>query len=52
MQTVGAAGILACGIAARYSASYGCLQCCGQECPQLLRFAFSRYFFSFDFTLL
>ena len=28
--------------------SYGCLQCCGQECPQLLRFAFSRYFFSFD----
>ena len=48
MQTVGAAGIPACGIAARYSASYDCLQCCGQECPQLLRFAFSRYFFSFD----
>ena len=48
MQTVGAAGIPACGIAARYSVSYDCLQCCGQECPQLLRFAFSRYFFSFD----
>ena len=31
MQTVGAAGIPACGIAARYSASYDCLQCCGQE---------------------
>ena len=48
MLTVGAAGIPACGIAARNSASYGCLQCRGQECPQLLRFAFSRYFFSFD----
>ena len=40
-QTVGAAGIPACGIAARYSASYGCLQWCGQECPHLLRLAFS-----------
>ena len=39
MQTVGAAGILACGIAARYSVSYGCLQCRRQECPRLLRFA-------------
>ena len=31
MQTVGAAGIPACGIAARNSVSYGCLQWCGQE---------------------
>ena len=48
MQTVGAAGILACGIAARYSVSYGCLQWCGQECPHLLRLAFSSHFLSFD----
>lgn len=47
MQTVGAAGIPARGIAARNSASYGCLQWCRQECPHLLLFAFSRYFFSF-----
>ena len=31
MQTVVGAGILARGIAARNSVSYGCLQCCGQE---------------------
>ena len=48
MQTVGAAGILACGIAARKSVSYGCLQWCGQECPHLLRLAFSSHFISFD----
>ena len=45
---VGAAGILACGIAARNSVSYGCLQWCGQECPHLLRLAFSSYFLNFD----
>ena len=39
MQTVGAAGFLARGIAARHSASYGCLQWCGQESPHLLQFA-------------
>gem|GEM_PF-1305711 len=41
MQTVGAAGIPACGIAARNSVSYGCLQWCGQECPHLLLFVIS-----------
>ena len=41
MQTVGAAGIPACGIAARNSVSYGYLQWCGQECPHLLRFVIS-----------
>ena len=45
MQTVGAAGIPACGIAARNSVSYGCLQCRGQECPQLLRYALSLHSF-------
>ena len=48
MQTVGAAGILACGIAARNSVSYGCLQWCGQECPHLLQLASSSQFLSFD----
>ena len=48
MQTVGAAGIPACGIAARNSVSYGCLQWCGQECPHLLQFAFSSNYISFD----
>ena len=43
MQTVGAVGIPARGIAERNSESYGCLQCCGQECPQLLRLAFSYF---------
>ena len=47
MQTVGAAGIPACGIAARNSASYCCLQWCGQECPHLLQFAFSSNYISF-----
>ena len=46
MQTVGAAGIPACGIAARNSVSYGCLQWCGQECPHLLLFALSIIEFS------
>ena len=38
------------GIAARNSVSNGCLQWCGQECPHLLRLAFSSHFISFDFT--
>ena len=46
MQTVGAVGIPACGIAARNSVSYGCLQCRGQECPHLLLFALSIIEFS------
>lgn len=48
MQIVGGAGIPACGIATRYSASYGCLQWCGQECPHLLQLAFSSHLISFD----
>ena len=39
VQTVGAAGIPARGIAARNSASYSSLQCRGQECPRLLQLA-------------
>ena len=56
MQTVGAAGIPARGIAARYSASYSAsyssLQWCGQECPHLLQLAYSSQFLSFDILLL
>ena len=53
MQTVGAVGFPARGIAARNSASYGCLQWCGQECPHLLRFAFSfNVFYIYSFLLL
>ena len=48
MQTVGAVGILACGIAARNSESYGSLQWSGQECPHLLQLAYSSHFFTFD----
>ena len=48
MQTVGAAGILARGIAARYSASYGSLQWSGQECPHLLQLVYSSHFFTFN----
>ena len=51
MQTVGAAGIPACGIAARNSASYSSLQCRGQECPQLLLLVFFPYFISFAHPL-
>ncbi len=39
---VGAAGIPARSIAAGYSANYGSLQWCGQECPHLLQLAISH----------
>ena len=39
-QTVGVAGIPARDIASRNPVSYDCLQCRGQECPQLLRFPY------------
>ena len=45
MQTVGAAGIPACGTASSYNLLSFLLQCRGQECPQLLQLAFTPNFF-------